>query len=257
MIDTDLGTDQVRVGIWRRAHLGGGIRRVRTLQMPGWSNIADNYPAKTRHALDALMALRSPSGSGRLILWHGEPGTGKTSAVMALLRSWSDWCEGQVISDPERMFEDPDYLLEVLSSPDTAAPGHAPDSDAQHGRWKLIVAEDADEYLRSDARQRSGPALGRLLNATDGILGRGTKALTLLTTNDDVGRLHPAVTRPGRCRALVEFVRFSPAGASAWLGRPSGNDDRGATLAELYRLRNDEQLPGVRCGEMVSTGAYL
>jgi ATP-dependent 26S proteasome regulatory subunit len=69
----------------------------------------------------------------------------------------------------------------------------------------LIVAEDSDEFLRLSARREAGAALGRLLNLTDGILGQGSNTLILLTTNELLENLHPALIRPGRCLAQIEF----------------------------------------------------
>ena len=104
-------------------------------------------------------------------------------------------------------------------------------------RWKLVIAEDADEYVRSDARRRAGASLGRLLNVADGMLGQGLNTLVLLTTNEEIARLHPAVVRPGRCLCLVEFERFNTAEARAWLGDDSVTDE--PTLAELYERRDN------------------
>src|SRR5207253_3227790 len=115
------------------------------------------------------------------------------------------WCDAHIISDPEAFFTSPDYLLEVVGEaprPDFREPLRGLDELAPR-RWKVIICEDADEYLRSDARERSGPALGRLLNLTDGLLGEGARTLVVLTTNDSLGRIHPAVQRPGRCRASI------------------------------------------------------
>ncbi len=86
-------------------------------------------------------------------------------------------------------------------------------------------------------------ALSRLLNLTDGILGQGRKVLVAITTNEDLHRLHPAVTRPGRCLAQVEVGPFPPAEAAHWL-RASGQGHQNVafaspvTLAELYALRS-------------------
>jgi hypothetical protein len=237
-----------QVRIWRDSD-DGPQWDVRRLSSPPWGELKRNYPISTRQALDDLMLAGPPESSARLLLWHGEPGTGKTSAVLGLIDAWHDWCHAQVISDPERMFSDANYLLSVM--------GHTPGPELtgidvtkpRTPRWKLIVCEDADEYLRSDARARSGPALGRLLNATDGLLGRGSNTLVLLTTNDELGRLHPAVTRPGRCLSSLEFPRFNSFEASSWLGRPS----QSATLAELYQSR----ATGVDAEPPLAIGVYL
>ncbi len=89
---------------------------------------------------------------------------------------------------------------------------------------------------RSSARKEAGAALGRLLN-TDGILGQGCNTLILLTTNERMDRLHPAVVRPGRCLAQIRFTRFSAAGrAVAARGlRPTVEPK---TLAELIEYRD-------------------
>lgn len=110
-------------------------------------------------------------------------------------------------------------------------------------RWKLVVAEDADDYVRSDARRRAGASLGRLLNVADGMLGQGLNTLVLLTTYEEITRLHPAVVRPGRCLCLVEFTRFSPAGAREWLGVVDDPVRLGEpTLAELFDRRAEHSV---------------
>ena len=114
------------------------------------------------------------------------------------MHEWGPWCETHLITDPDRMFADSDYLISVLESVEGQS---APTLGSPPGepKWKLVVAEDADPYLRSTARFDAGAALGRLLNATDGLLGQSTKTLVLLTTNEELTRLQPALIRPGRC----------------------------------------------------------
>jgi hypothetical protein len=61
--------------------------------------------------------------------------------------------------------------------------------------------------------------------------------LVLVTTNEPLTRLHPAVSRPGRCAARIEFVPFPPNEAAEWLaGYGSEAEPRELTLAELYAL---------------------
>jgi hypothetical protein len=190
---------------------------------------------------------------GRLILFHGAPGTGKTTAIRALMHEWGPWCETHLITDPDRMFADSDYLISVLESVEGQS---APTLGSPPGetKWKLVVAEDADSYLRSTAKFDAGAALGRLLNATDGLLGQSTKTLVLLTTNEELTRLQPALIRPGRCLNRIEFSKFSEQEAGSWLGDGQAVSVGGATLAELFETRRT----GKPCsGNSHSTGTYL
>ena len=80
-----------------------------------------------------------------------------------------------------------------------------------------------------------GQGLGRFLNLVDGLIGQGLRVLVLVTTNEEIRKLHPAVARPGRCAADITFERLTGQEADAWLSAhelpPS---DRGQTIAELY-----------------------
>lgn len=220
----------LRMNFWSYGD-GFGQMSTRRVSAPRWQDAAGNYARRTAHGLGALMPMAGVDDrAGRLVLWHGEPGTGKTTAVRALSREWADWCRPHYVMDPEKLFAEPNYLLEVAGA-------HGDDSEDDDARWRLVVAEDCDEYLRADAKLRAGASLGRLLNLCDGILGHGLKVLVLLTTNEEVGRLHPAITRPGRCLSKVEFEPLSAAEARSWLGADSAAPEGPMTLASLFAQR--------------------
>ncbi|OBH19503.1 DUF5925 domain-containing protein [Mycolicibacter sinensis] len=228
-----------------------GVRTRRNdIEAPAWEDIARNYPADVERRLADLVGLDGPGSRGRLVLWHGPPGTGKSTALRALARKWRSWCDTVYVVDPEQMFRNAGYLLEVLSG--------EPSERENTPRWQLIIAEDTDEYLRVTARQDAGAALGRLLNVTDGILGQGMRTIILLTTNEDISKLHPALTRPGRCLAEVGFQKFTVAQARAWLPADAPAPTAPSSLAELYeRLGTNSRISTAPTQEPSNTGMYL
>lgn len=246
----------VRLATW---HLVGRAAACtfRRLEMPSWDRISLNYPLGARKLLERTMGLDRPNGAGRLLLWHGPPGTGKTTAIRALMREWQSWCSPHYVADPERMFGDPDYLSRVLSTQVERVTAHRPEGERVEAPWVLVVAEDTDDYLRVSAKGKAGSSMGRLLNVTDGILGQGLNALILLTTNEPVSSLHPAITRPGRCLSVVEFPTFTTAEAQAWLGSDGPMVSGPKTLAELLELRGDLRQVDASLQLATANGAYL
>ena len=218
--------DQVCFQIWREGRYGNPEDELRVLRAHEWDRIAPNYGTATRDALERLAAMRPPAeDEGRALIWHGEPGTGKTYALRAISRAWREWCDVHVVADAERFLASATYMDEVL------------DFRSAEERWRLIALEDTGELLTADARERVGQGLSRLLNATDGLIGQGTRALVLVTTNEPLVRLHPAMSRPGRCLANVEFTPLAAQEANAWLAeRGSERVDRPTTIAELYEI---------------------
>lgn len=206
---------------------GGQLNR---FKVRSWEEMIGNYAPETTAALQPLFEGFKPGDNGKLLLWHGEPGTGKTYALGALSYAWRDWCSIHYIADPENFLGNPDYLLTLLA----AHPG-------KDKEWKLVILEDTGELLTADAPSREGQSLSRLLNTTDGMLGQGSNTLFLISTNEPVSSFHGAVSRPGRCAALIEFHPLARAQAVDWLREhdaPARAEDlpEATTVAELYSV---------------------
>ena len=173
----------------------------RQITAPAYDEISSNYPGDVGESLSRLMTHSPSLDDGRIILWHGVPGTGKTTAIRAMAREWAGRARFQVVLDPDIIFSQSAHLMSVVMD----------DPRNDSSEWRVLVIEDADELLREDAKSRVGQALSRLLNLGDGILGQGMRVIVLITTNEPMQRLHPALLRPGRCLAEIEFRKFTAA----------------------------------------------
>jgi hypothetical protein len=202
-----------------------------------------------------------PAHGGQLVLWHGFAGTGKTFGLRALAWEWREWCDFHYIVDPDTFFgQHADYLMSVLLQPEYVHSMRVPsmhgfivgsgigwsstrveedgdeDEESRSKAWRVLVLEDTGELLTPDAKMVIGQGLSRFLNVVDGLIGQGLRVLVLVTTNEPIKKLHPAVARPGRCAANIEFTPLRAEEASAWLAAHgvSNGTKRSATLAELY-----------------------
>lgn len=235
--ESELPEEAVRVTFW--SYGPHGPQSVsRELDAATWEEMECNYGGYVHDSLERMMGSEfRPSRGGQLILWAGDAGTGKTHALRALAREWRDWCSIHYIVDPEQFFGNhADYLTHVLlDSGDNITSSE--DGVVKEPQWRLLVLEDSGELMRADAAEVAGKALSRLLNTVDGLIGQGLRIMVLVTTNEEVGKLHPAIARPGRCAVEIKFDHMPPEAATRWRedhGLPIEDVSSTPTIAELY-----------------------
>jgi hypothetical protein len=247
--------NSVPVSFWSQSPNGAANRRVRRISVPSWCDVEANYAEKARTELENLMGLWPPiEDNGRLLLWHGVPGTGKSYGIRSLAQAWHKWCDVHYIVDPEKFFGDASYMLQViLQSEGGGSDAPATECGKEESRekytgppWNLLIMEDSDEFLTADAKDRTGQSMSRLLNLTSGFIGQGLNILVLITTNEPIKNIHDALQREGRCMANIEFGKLSEWEAQQWATKKGAEVVEAAgeqTIADLYAMtRKQRQL---------------
>lgn len=231
----------------------GPRQQSRSIDVPTWAELDGNYAARVAGALGQMMDGEfRPAVGGQLMLWQGVPGTGKTWALRALTWEWRSWANFHYVTDPENFFgRHADYMLDVILGGDeqpvmVGADGREELTPDQ--KWKVLILEDSGELIAADAKSQVGQGLARLLNVVDGLIGQGLKLLVLVTTNEEVKGLHPAITRPGRCAAQIMFDRLDAAESEAWLEAHEllSAEPKSRSIAELFALRDQARIETIK-----------
>jgi len=164
-----------------------------------------------------------------LILFHGQPGTGKTYYIRHLLRKMKT-LNKVVIYMPPNMVDhmvDPEFMTFIT---------HHINSFATKGLKCVLLIEDAEPLLVARDEDTRIQGITNLLNMTDGLLNDMLKIQIICTFNVNLKQLDKALLRPGRLTARKEFTAL-PAWEANILAHQLGIKyvfDQPATLAEIY-----------------------
>ncbi|WP_414039338.1 ATP-binding protein [Acidithiobacillus sp. M4-SHS-6] len=149
-----------------------------------------------------------------ILLLMGPPGTGKTSFIRGLLQYTRS---SSMVSFDPRILERDRFFADFIS-----------------GSNQVLVLEDADSFLRP--RESGNDVMHRFLSMGNGLVSVKHKKIIFSTNLQGVHHIDTALTRPGRCFAVLHFRELHPdelALAAEHLGIHPLMDNKSHTLAEL------------------------
>lgn len=226
----------------------------RDIACPKLSEISDNYDEKVISEITRLSTLPKPYKHGKIILWHGLPGTGKTYCIRALARELAENFNASIefILDANDILGSAgvvtqlflaDVSLPVVKKPPEESGSAKKQRESQ--RLRLIIVEDKADMFSMTGHCRENPAFSTLLNIADGLIGQGLPIVFLFTANEKVVDFDPAIKRSGRCLSQTEFDKLSMKKSNEWLKKygVEAKVEKATTIADLYALLNNVAIP--------------
>lgn len=165
--------------------------------------------------------------NGRLVMLHGEPGTGKTYYFRHLLNE---------IAPHQKVIYIPPYLVEMIAEPSMI-------DFLSEEKGAVIMIEDAESIICSDDPQERSSGINNLLQITDGILGDIFQIKIILTFNTKYENIDVALRRKGRLFMDYKFGKLTKAESQKKVD--SMNIDfkveKAMTLSEIYNLSHTHE----------------
>ena len=163
-------------------------------------------------------------GDKGIVLFHGDPGTGKTTYIKMLIH---------LIKNKEVLFIPPS-MAEALSDPSII-------TFLMEHKNSILLIEDAEKVVKSRDDKGSQVAVSNILNLTDGILGDCLNVQVIATFNMPREKIDSALLRKGRLIAEHKFEKLSKEDTNILL-KKLGKDmvsNEGLTLADIYNIDTD------------------
>jgi energy-coupling factor transporter ATP-binding protein EcfA2 len=170
-----------------------------------------------------IKRLNTPHDKG-IILFHGDPGTGKTTYIKLLT---------SLIKQKELLFIPPS-MAEMLSEPSIIP-------FLMDHKNSILLIEDAEKVISERENKGSEAGVSNILNLTDGILGDCLNIQVIATFNMPKERIDKALLRKGRLICEHKFDKLS-VDATNILLKHLGKDmisDKPLTLADIYNIDTD------------------
>lgn len=155
-----------------------------------------------------------------LYLFHGDPGTGKTTYIKYL----SSLVKRDMIYVPTSFIEsiaDPSFLPALL-----------------HKKQSVLIIEDAEKALLARDPSDASSVVSTILNITDGIMANVFNIAVIATYNSPRHAIDKALLRKGRLKGEYRFNKLSIKAAQRIMNevKPGFVVDEPMSLADIYNI---------------------
>lgn len=188
-------------------------------------NLDNNYNDDFKDTYRQTIKFLNERESG-LVLWYGEKGSGKTSAIRHLL-SHTDKKYLLVTNAVAAHMGEPEFISFMMENKDS-----------------IFILEDCEQVLMAREENRFGGAIANILNMSDGLMSDIFNIKFICTFNTDIENIDEALLRPGRCFVNYEFkplCKEKTANLLKSLGHEIENPKE-MTLAEIYNYKPEDKL---------------
>jgi len=200
-------------------------------------DILHNYGEKFINVHEQIIS-KLKSSNGGLYLFHGEPGTGKTTYIRKLISE---------LSESKTIIYIPSYMMEHIANPELI-------SFISSYKDSILLLEDSENILTQNSEDRT-QAVSNILNLSDGLLNDSLRVSIIATFNISGKRImDKALLRAGRLQVYQKFNKLSAEEATK-LSAKIGNNiiyKEPKTLAEIYdnfsQIINDDDLNQKKIG---------
>lgn len=192
-------------------------------------SIEDSYNDDFKEVNDFVLKRLCTRGDNGIVLFHSEPGCGKTTYLRYLTQNIKDKKLIYLPPDMINRLADPDFMTFLMTNKDS-----------------IIFIEDAENCLQK-REQGGNQAVSNLLNNSDGLLGDALRLQIVCTFNCDISQIDPALLRPGRLIAEYKFKKLTKEKSVALATKiyPDKPElvnlvSSDMTLAEVYNLHSKQ-----------------
>ena len=173
------------------------------------------------------VSLRTPQSG--ILLFHGAPGTGKTSYIKHLIAEHPGTNFIYIPNDLVQALLKPNFVAFLIAQ-----------------KQSVLVIEDGERVIHSREHSAQSSVVSTILQLTDGLFSDFLKIKVICTFNTEVGRIDKALFRKGRLIAFYEFKPLSKTKSTALLhalGHAGATAAAPMTLADIYHYEHTNFAP--------------